>query len=78
MDKLANILDNNKSIDGKDAAGQYATSYYFIGKTQKWWTKLFFWRLETSFVNSYIIYNNHTTQEEKRKKTNTENLEKNY
>ena len=36
--------------------------YPFIRKTRKWWRKLFFWLLEVTVVNSYILYQLHTTQ----------------
>ena len=42
-------------------------SYYsFIHQSVKWWCKVFFWVLEMSTVNSYIIYQ-HTCQEQKQK-----------
>ena len=46
----------NYSMNGVDRADQYTVYYSFIRKSKKWWKKLFFWLLETTVVNSYILY----------------------
>ena len=46
----------NKSINGVDRHDQYCVYYSFVRKTIKWWRKLFFYLLECSTVNSYILY----------------------
>ena len=43
-------------MGGVDVADQYTSSYCFIRKTLKWWRKLFFWGLEVSVINSYVLY----------------------
>ena len=46
----------NHHMNGVDLADQHAVYYSFIRKTIKWWRKVVFWLLETSVVNSYILY----------------------
>ena len=50
------ILNYIKYMGGVDRADQYASSYCFLRKSLKWWRKLFFWGLEISLINSYILY----------------------
>ncbi len=50
------VDDYNHSMNGVDRSDQYTVSYPFVRKTCKWWRKLFFYLLEVSVVNSYIIY----------------------
>lgn len=51
------VVDHyNQSMNGVDRADQCTVYYSFIRKCRKWWRKLFFWLLETTVVNSYIIY----------------------
>ena len=38
-------------------ADQHCVYYVFLQETIKWWWKLFFWLIETSFINSYILHN---------------------
>ena len=41
---------------GVDKLDQFARYYSFLHKSVKWWRKVFFWMLEVTVVNSYIIY----------------------
>jgi hypothetical protein len=50
---IANYMTN---ISGVDTADQYCATYYFLRRTLKWWRKLFFWGLEVSTINAYILY----------------------
>jgi hypothetical protein len=52
---IANYMTN---IGGVDTADQYFATYYmyFLRRTLKWWRKLFFWGLEVSTINAYILY----------------------
>ena len=50
------VDDYNHSMNGVDRSDQYSVSYPFVRKTRKWWRKLFFYLLEVSIVNSYILY----------------------
>ena len=51
------IVDEyNMSMNGVDKADQYTVYYAFVRKSRKWWRKLFFWLLEVTLVNSYILY----------------------
>ena len=43
-------------MGGVDLADQYTATYCFLRKTLKWWRKLFFWGLEASIINAYILY----------------------
>ncbi|CAK9816518.1 PiggyBac transposable element-derived protein 4 [Anthophora quadrimaculata] len=57
MIKKPNIVLNYiKYMGGVDRADQYASSYCFLRKSLKWWRKLFFWGMEISLVNSYLLY----------------------
>ncbi|KAL6417866.1 hypothetical protein ACFW04_012481 [Cataglyphis niger] len=57
MVKKPNIILNYiKNMGGVDQADQYASTYCFLRKSLKWWRKLFFWGMEISLINSYILY----------------------
>ena len=43
-------------MNGVDMADQLGVYYTFQRKTLKWWRKVFFWLLEVTVVNSYILY----------------------
>ena len=45
----------NHSMNGVDRNDQHCTYYSFVWKTLKWWRKKFFYLLECSTVNSYIL-----------------------
>jgi hypothetical protein len=47
----------NEFMGGVDLADHYTTTYSFARRTSKWWRKLFFWLLDVSVVNSFILYN---------------------
>lgn len=51
------IMDYNERMGGVDAADHYISSYLFVRKSKKWWRKMFFWLLEVSVVNSFLLYN---------------------
>jgi len=48
-------VDTYKSMNGVDRNDQHCT-YSFVWKTRKWWGKVFFYLLECSTVNSYILH----------------------
>ena len=50
------IEDYNHAMGGVDKADQMGIYYCFQRKSIKWWKKVFFWLLEISVVNSYILY----------------------
>ena len=50
------VNDYNHSINGVDRNDQHCCYYSFVRKTLKWWRKLFFYLLECSTVNSYILH----------------------
>lgn len=51
------ICDYTAKMGGVDRNDHYCTSYGFAKKSLKWWRKLYFWILEVSIVNSFILYN---------------------
>jgi hypothetical protein len=57
MKKPKVIIDYNKYMGSVDRSDQYCGSYAFIRKTYRWWRKVFFWSIEVSVVNSFILYN---------------------
>lgn len=46
----------NHNMNGVDVADQLTVFYPFTRKTLKWWRKLFFWLVEVTLVNSYLLY----------------------
>lgn len=62
------ILNYSKYMGGVDKADQFASTYCFMRKSIKWWKKLFFWGMEISIINSFILY------KEVKKKNNEESL----
>nr|XP_027198261.1 piggyBac transposable element-derived protein 4-like [Dermatophagoides pteronyssinus] len=62
------ILNYSKYMGGVDKANQFASTYCFMRKSIKWWKKLFFWGMEISIINSFILY------KEVKKKNNEESL----
>lgn len=50
------VLDYIKLMGGVDRSDHFISSYQFMRRTKKWYRKVFFWLLEVSVVNSYIIY----------------------
>jgi hypothetical protein len=50
------ILNYNKFMGGVDRADQLGSIHCFLRKTLKWWRKIFFWGIEVSSLNSYILY----------------------
>ena len=61
VSKPAVVNAYNHSMNGVDIADQLTVFYSFIRKTNKWWRKLFFYFLEVSVVNSYILYKHTVT-----------------
>ena len=55
VSKLAVVNSYNHSMNGVDVADQLTVYYSFVGKTRKWWRKIFFYLLEVSVVNSYLL-----------------------
>ena len=56
VEKPSVIADYNKYMLGVDKLDQLVSYYSFLHKSVKWWRKVFFWLLEVSVVNSYVIY----------------------
>ena len=56
QEKPTVIADYNQHMLGVDKLDQLVSYYSFVHRSVKWWRKVFFWLLEVSVVNSYIIY----------------------
>ncbi|CAK9796374.1 PiggyBac transposable element-derived protein 4 [Anthophora plagiata] len=54
--KPSTIIQYNKNMGDIDLADHYTATYCFPLKTLKWWRKLFFWGLQASIINAYILY----------------------
>ena len=54
--KPAVVNAYNHSMNSVDISDQLTVFYSFVRRTRKWWRKLFFYLLETSVVNSYLLY----------------------
>lgn len=50
------ISDYNKFMGGVDRFDQYMATYSVAQKSRWWWLKLFYYMLDTSIVNSYLLY----------------------
>ena len=55
-DKPLVVADYNQYMLGVDKLDQLTSYYSFLHRSVKWWRKVFFWLLEVSVVNSYVIY----------------------
>lgn len=62
IEKPVVVNEYNHSMNGVDTADQNSVYYRFIRKTRKWWRKLFFWLLEVTVVNSYLLYKVHAAR----------------
>lgn len=56
VEKPSVIANYMKNMGGVDTADQYCATYCFLRRTLKWWRKLFFWGLEVSIINAYVLY----------------------
>lgn len=56
QEKPTAVNSYNHNMNGVDISDQYSVSYPFTRKTIKWWRKVFFWLLDASITNSYILY----------------------
>lgn len=65
--KPCTIVQYNKNMGGVDLADQYTATYCFLRKSLKWWRKLFFWGLEASIVNAFILYKASTVNSNNKK-----------
>lgn len=50
------IVEYTKHMGGVDRSDHFIASYQFMRRTRKWYRKVFFWLLEVSVVNSYLLY----------------------
>ena len=56
------VVDSyNHNMNGVDIADQHSVYYSFQRKTRKWWRKVFFWLMEATVVNSYVLYQQSVT-----------------
>ena len=56
VNKPAVVNSYNHNMNGVDVADQLTVFYSFVRKTRKWWRKLFFYLMEVSVVNNYLLY----------------------
>ena len=56
VEKPVVISDYTAHMGAVDRSDHYCSSYSFTRKTLKWWRKLFFWLIEVSLVNSFLMY----------------------
>lgn len=57
-DKPNMVLDYTKHMGAVDRSDHIISSYQFLRKSKKWYRKMFFWLLEVSIINSYVLYKN--------------------
>ncbi|GBN58679.1 PiggyBac transposable element-derived protein 4 [Araneus ventricosus] len=63
------IADYNKYMGGVDLADQYRKYYDISRKSRKWWIYMFWYLLDTTVNNAYIIYSTTNFPSEKKSKT---------
>ena len=56
VDKPVVAHQYNHNMNGVDKADQNSVYNHFTCRSAKWWRKLFFWLLEVSIVNSYLLF----------------------
>ncbi|KAL4083594.1 hypothetical protein QTP88_028910 [Uroleucon formosanum] len=52
----SSIADYNRYMGGVDKFDQYMAAYSICQKSRRWWVKLFYYLLDTSIVNSFLMY----------------------
>jgi hypothetical protein len=50
------VLDYTKYMKEVDSSEHHIASYQFTNRTKNWHRKMFFWCLEVSVVNLYLLY----------------------
>lgn len=62
----SSIANYNRCMGGIDKFNQYMAAYSVCQKSRHWWVKLFYYLLDTSIVNSFLMYkkscNSHKTK----------------
>jgi len=62
----SSIADYNRYMGGVDKFDQYMAAYSICQKSRRWWVKMFYYLLDTSIVNSFLMYkkscNSHKTK----------------
>ena len=56
MVEKPSVIANYMNMGGVNTADQYCATCCFLRRTLKWWRKLFFWGLEVSIINAYVLY----------------------
>ena len=56
IDKPEVVHAYNHSMNGVDRNDQLSVYYCFNRRSVKWWKKVFFWSVEITLVNSYILF----------------------
>lgn len=50
------IADYNRYMGGVDLFDQYHANYSISWKSRRWWIKIFYYLVDATIVNSYILY----------------------
>lgn len=61
VDCPRSIDDYNKNMGGVDLFDQLHSCYNLAWKSRRWWLKLFYYFVDASIVNSYILYKTGTS-----------------
>ena len=59
LSKPTIVHDYNQCMNAVDRADQ---CYAFVRRCKKWWRKVYFWLLEVTVVNSYVLFKSCNTQ----------------
>lgn len=52
----SSIADYNRHMGAVDRFDQYLSAYSVAQKSRRWWLKLFYYLLDSSIVNAFILY----------------------
>lgn len=52
----SSIADYNRYMGAVDRFDQYMSAYSVSQKSRRWWVKLFYYMLDTTIVNSFLLY----------------------
>ena len=76
IEKPLVISDYSENMGAIDKANHYCDSYSLSRKTLRWWRTLFFWTLEVSLVNSFILYSQYRLHGNSRTKSHSVSIQK--
>lgn len=50
------MADYNRYMGGVDLFDEYNSNYSIAWRSRRWWMKIFYYLVDASIVNSYVLY----------------------